>query len=82
MKDLIRTNNPALISFVESLLKELDVRYFIADQAISSAEGSIGMFPKRILVDPEHFAKARELMIDAGLENELRPETPGGLFDS
>ena len=73
MKDLLRTNNPALISFVESLLKSLDIRYFVADQAVSSAEGSIGMFPRRILVAPEHFDKARELLIDAGLENELRP---------
>jgi len=81
MKDLIRTNNPALISYVEALLKQLDIHYFIADQAISSAEGSIGMFPKRILVRPEHLAKARQLMIDAGLENELRPERPEGLFD-
>jgi hypothetical protein len=82
MKDLIRTNNPALISYVEALLKQLDIRYFIADQAISAAEGSIGMFPKRILVSDEHLAKARQLMIDAGLGNELRPEKPDGLWSS
>lgn len=73
MKDLIRTNNPALISFAEALLKSMNIRYLVADQAISGAEGSIGMFPKRIQIAPEHFEKARELMIDAGLENELRP---------
>jgi hypothetical protein len=73
MKEMLRTNNPVLISFVESLLKELNVRYFVADQAISAAEGSIGLFPRRILVAPEHFAKARELLIDAGLEADLRP---------
>ena len=73
MKELVRANNPALISFVESLLKELDIHYFVADQAISGAEGSIGMFPKRVLVSEEHFAKARDLLIDAGLEDELRP---------
>jgi hypothetical protein len=74
MKDLIRTNNPALISFVESLLKELDIHYFIADQSISSAEGSIGMFPKRIMVSHEQFEHARQHLIDAGLADELRPE--------
>ena len=77
MKELIRANNPALISFVESLLKELDIHYFVADQAISAAEGSIGMFPKRILVSEDHFDKARDLLIDAGLEDELRPLNPG-----
>ncbi len=80
MKDLIRTNNPALISFVEALLKGLNINYFVADQAISSAEGSIGMFPKRILVSPDHFEKARQLLIDAGLEAELRPLKPSGLW--
>lgn len=77
MKELVRANNPALISFVESLLKELDIHYFVADQAISAAEGSIGMFPKRILVSEDHFDKARNLLIDAGLEDELRPLNPG-----
>lgn len=73
MKDLIHTNNPALISFVEALLKSADIRYFVADQAISAAEGSIGMFPRRILVDPDQFREARALMIEADLEHELRP---------
>jgi len=76
MKELIRANNPALISFAEALLKELDINYFVADQAVSAAEGSIGMFPKRILVNAAHFDKARQLLIDAGLENELRPVNP------
>lgn len=73
MKDLMRTNNPALISYVESLLKSMNIRYFVADQAVSAAEGSIGMFPRRIQIAPEHFEKARALMIDAGLSDELRP---------
>lgn len=73
MKDLMRTNNPALISYVESLLKSMNIRYFVADQGISGAEGSIGAFPRRIQIAPEHFEKAKALMIDAGLGNELRP---------
>ena len=82
MKELVRTNDPALISYVEALLKELDVQYHIADQAISAAEGSILMFPKRILVIDEHAAKARELLIDAGLEAELRPDKPEGFWQN
>lgn len=81
MKEIMRTNNPVLISFVEALLKELDIRYFVADQAVSAAEGSIGLFPRRILVAPEHYAKARDLLVDAGLEADLRPETRQGLWD-
>ena len=81
MKEMLRTNNPVLISFVESLLKELNIRYFVADQAVSAAEGSIGLFPRRILVAPEDFAKARDLLIDAGLEADLRPLENDGFWD-
>lgn len=81
MRELIRTNNPVLITFVESLLKEVGVRHFVADQAISAAEGSIGLFPKRILVAPEQYDLARDLLIDAGLADDLRPLNPG-FFDS
>jgi hypothetical protein len=73
MKELMRVTDPVLISYVESLLKSMNIRYFVADQAISGAEGSIGAFPRRIQIAPEHFEKAKALIIDAGLENELRP---------
>jgi len=71
MKPLLRTNNLALISFVEALLKDADIDYFIADQAISAVEGSIGLFPKRILVDDEDLNQARQIMIAADLGHEL-----------
>ena len=43
MEELIRTNDPVVISFAESLLKEAEIGYFIADQNMSIAEGSIGV---------------------------------------
>ena len=70
---MMRITDPVLISYVESLLKSMNIRYFVADQAIGAAEGSIGAFPRRIQIAPEHFEKAKALMVDAGLENELRP---------
>ncbi|MGA9657694.1 MAG: DUF2007 domain-containing protein [Asticcacaulis sp.] len=76
MKDLIRTNNPPLISFVESLLKEMGVFYFIADRSMSGAEGTIGAFPKRILVNDEDYLAARAFLTEAGLGDELRPLKP------
>jgi hypothetical protein len=40
---------------------------------MSILEGSVGVIPRRILVDPEMASQARRIVIDAGLENELRP---------
>ena len=73
MTPLIRTNNLALISFVEALLKDARIDYFVADQHISSAEGSIGPFPRRIMIDEDDLAAARALMTEADLAHELEP---------
>ncbi len=74
MEELIRTNDLVLISFVEALLRDAGIDHFIADQAVSAVDGSIGIFPRRILVDADRLAAARRLMADAGLAAELRPE--------
>jgi hypothetical protein len=69
--ELIRTNDLVLISFVEALLKSAEIDLFVADGFISATEGSIGLFPRRLLV-PEHDAEeARRILIDNGLEKEL-----------
>ncbi|MCB2095987.1 MAG: DUF2007 domain-containing protein [Parvularculaceae bacterium] len=73
MKELIRTNNPALLSYVEALLKDAGFSYFIADQNISIVEGSIGAFPRRVLIAEDEEDAARRLLSDAELARELRP---------
>jgi hypothetical protein len=72
--ELIRTNNLALISFVEALLKGAGVGYLIADTHASAVDGSIGALPRRILVDSARETEARRLLADAELGAELRPE--------
>jgi hypothetical protein len=39
---------------------------------MSVLEGSIGIFPRRILVDEDEFDAARRLLEEAGLAAELR----------
>lgn len=74
MEELIRTNDLVTISFVEALLKDAGIGYFIADQAMSAVEGMVGAFPRRVLVDADEIIAARRLLVDAGLADELRPE--------
>ncbi len=73
MEELIRTNDLVLISFIEALLKDADIGYLVADQAMSALEGMVGAFPRRILVDADEAVRARRLVTDAGLGHELRP---------
>ncbi len=72
MEELIRTNDPVLLSFAECLLRDAGLRAFIADSHMSVLEGSAGFIMRRILVDSDDFKEAVDLMHDAGLGHELR----------
>ncbi len=72
MKELIRTNDAVVLSFAESLMKEAGIGCFIADQGMSILEGSLGLLPRRFLVDEDDADEARQILIDAGLGAELR----------
>ncbi|AWC25109.1 DUF2007 domain-containing protein [Aminobacter sp. P9b] len=72
MIELIRTNDAVIISFVESLLRDAGIGCFVADQNMSVLDGSIGILPRRIMIDEDDADEARQLLIDAGIENEIR----------
>ena len=74
MHELIRANDPVLLSFAESLMKDAGIQCMIADQGMSILEGSLGMLPRRLLVAEEDADAARKLLIDAGLGDELRQD--------
>lgn len=74
MRELIRTNDAVLLSFAESLMKDAGIHYLIADQAMSILEGSLGLLPRRFLVEEDRADQARRILVDAGLGDELRNE--------
>jgi len=74
VRELLSTNDAVLISAVEALLKGARIDHIVADQNMSVLEGSIGIFPKRILVAEGEYEDARELLEEAGYGNELRPD--------
>ncbi|MCK5750269.1 MAG: DUF2007 domain-containing protein [Oricola sp.] len=71
MKELVRANDPALLSYVQSLLSEANIDFLLADQHMSIMDGSIGALPRRILVPEDEFDRARQVMRDAGLADEI-----------
>ena len=74
MRELVRTNDAVLITAIEALLKGAGIRHMVLDQNMSVLDGSIGMLPRRIVVDEDSLARARRLLTDAGLGHELRPD--------
>jgi len=74
MRELVRTNDAVLITAIEALLNGADIDHMVVDQNMSVLEGSIGIFPRRILVGEDQIQSARRLLEDAGFGNELRPD--------
>lgn len=72
MREIVRTTDPVLISAIEALFAAAGIGLLVADAAMSTLEGAIGAFPRRLLVPDEDEPRARRLMIDAGLGDELR----------
>ncbi len=71
MKELLRANDPALISFVQSLLNDAEIEFMLTDVHTSILEGSIGALPKRILVPDDDFNDARRILREANLSDEI-----------
>jgi hypothetical protein len=67
MKELLRTNDPVLLSYVSALLEQESIDFFVADLNMSVLEGSIGALPRRVLVESGKIAQARQILTGAGI---------------
>jgi len=69
---LLRTNDPVVISFAEALLTDAGIDHFVADQNMSILEGSLGVLPRRLMVARGDLERAKQLLADAGIANEIK----------
>jgi hypothetical protein len=67
MRELLRTNDLVLISYVSHLLDEGGVDFLVLDTHTSAIEGSIGAIPRRIVMDDSNFALATQLLGNASI---------------
>jgi hypothetical protein len=73
-RELVRTNDAVLVSAVGALLDAAHIPHVVLDQNMSVLEGSIGILPRRIVVNECCIDDARRLLREAGLGHELRPD--------
>jgi hypothetical protein len=76
LRELVRTNDSVLVSAIEALLDGAKIPHLVLDQNMSVLEGSLGILPRRVLVNDDYLMAARRLLEDAGLGHELRPDVP------
>lgn len=67
MEELLKTNDPTVISFAEALLRAEDIDCFVFDVHTSILEGSLGVLPRRVMVARRHAFMARAILRDNGL---------------
>jgi len=70
LRELLKTNDPVLISLVEAVLAGEDIPVLVADQHMSALEGGQGILPRRILVASEDLFRARVAVTNAGVSHE------------
>ena len=78
MVELVRTNDTVLVSFIEGLLRDAGVSVIVADENMSVLEGSLGVLPRRVLIDEEDEEQAKALLKDAGVGDWIKG--PEGMF--
>jgi putative signal transducing protein len=66
MKELLRTNDPVRLSFVEALLSAAGIESVVLDQHTSAIEGSISAIQRRIMVADRDHVRAKSLLSEAG----------------
>lgn len=69
MREVLRSNDVVLISFAECLLRDAGIACTVVDQHMSVLEGSIGILPRRLLVEADWHAQATRVLAEAGLES-------------
>ncbi len=68
MKEVLRTNDPVLISLARSLLKEAGIETMVFDGHTAILEGSIGAIQARLMVIDDDEAEARGIIADSKID--------------
>jgi len=74
MKELLRSNELAFLSWIQALLTSEGIEPILLDTHTSVLEGSTWAIPRRVMVHDQDYQRARRLLTDAGDGDSLSPE--------
>ena len=72
MRPVLKTNDPVLLSFAQSLLAEGEIASVVFDENASVMDGSLGILPRRLMVADEDYERGRSILRD-GLARQAAP---------
>lgn len=65
MRVVVQSNDPVRLSFLVALLRDAGIESVLLDGHVSAVEGSIGAFPRRLMVLAEDEHRARRVLVEA-----------------
>lgn len=65
MRELLRSNDLVHLSWARAVLAAEGIECVLLDDHISGVEGSIGAFPRRLMVADEQLERARAVLDEA-----------------
>lgn len=71
MEEIFRTNNAVALSFAIALLKDAGIEPLVLDQHMSIVDGSLGILPRRVLVDGDDRNQALRILKEADVLADL-----------
>lgn len=75
MRELLRSNDAVMLSWVIAVLKGEGIQAVLLDGHTSAVEGSILAIPRRLMVGEEDYVRARRILADTGAVD-LSPDRP------
>ena len=62
MEELLRTNDIVLLNVLGVMLDDAGIGHLLLDENTSVIEGSLGVLPRRVLVERERLAQAHTIL--------------------
>ena len=67
MEEILRSTDITQIPYVKMLLSSEGINAFVFDENISLLEGSINIFPIRVMVSVSDALKSRNILVENGI---------------
>lgn len=67
MRELVTSNDPVLLSYLQALLNDAGIEVTVFDRNMSAVQGTLVAVQQRLAVPEDDWAQARRLLDEAGL---------------
>jgi hypothetical protein len=73
MHTILKTNDPVMLDYAQALLRDVEIPAVVFDAEASIMDGSMGMMPRRLMVEDGDAARARAVLGEGLGEDKLEP---------